>query len=399
MKLIGTETLPSWRSSKSSMTVEILLSDVALFGWDPVSTQIAGFDLRVTMLDPLQDIPETIAEGGQILIVEVRRDSTHSLERLVQMLKLPNAPSIIAALRDPSVADARDLLKAGVADILSLPLHRQELEAALARLRIDLDARSSARGAGGRVVSAIKSVGGGGATALLTQIAAMHAAGEAGSGRETCLLDLDIQFGTAALYLGALPALGINDLIEAGSRIDGAMLRSTMTHHASGLQFIAAPPELLPLEAIDEDQVATVLDIAAREYPTVFVDLPPSWTNWSLSVLARSNLILLVTDLSVAGLHQARRQLDFLRQQELGDMPIRIVANRVERKMFRSIDLSDAAHVLGRPVDYTVAEDWDTMNAALDQGVPVAEINRRSRTTRDIKSIAAGLVEVLAGAA
>ena len=35
-----------------------------------------------------------------------------------------------------------------------------------------------------------------------------------------------------------------------------------------------------------------------REFGTVFVDLPTNWTNWSLSLLARSDLVLLVTEMT-----------------------------------------------------------------------------------------------------
>lgn len=391
--------VPNWRARMRDLSAEILLSAGELAGWDHMLPQVAGFDVRVTMLDPAADVPPAMLDSAPVLVLEVRRDSRASLERLVRVLKQHKGSHVIAAVRDPSVADARSLLRAGAADILSLPLQQDELEATLEQIRNLIEAESKERGATGKVVSVVKSVGGVGATALLTQIAASHAAAETKQGRETCLIDLDIQFGTAALYLGALPKLGLQDLLSAGSRADGALLRSTTSEHSSGLQFISAPPDLIPLEAIDQDQVAIILDLATREFATTFVDLPPSWTNWSLSALARSDLILLVTELSVAGLHQARRQLDFIRQHELGDIPVRIVLNRVEKKLFKSIDLSDAVKVLGREVDFTIAEDDETVRTALDQGELIALVNARSRVARDIGALAKSTAEALAGAA
>jgi pilus assembly protein CpaE len=391
--------LPNWRARMRNLSAEILLSAGELAGWDHMVPQIAGFDVRVTMLDPSADVPAAMQDSANVLILEVRRDSRASLERLVRVLKEHKGAHVIAAVRDPSVADARSLLRAGAADILSLPLQEEELEATLGQIRALIEVESQHRGPAGKVVSVVKSVGGVGATALLTQIAAIHAAAEAAQGRETCLIDLDIQFGTAALYLGALPKLGLQDLIDAGARADGSLLRSTTSQHASGLQFIAAPPDLIPLEAVEQDQVSTILDLATREFSTVFIDLPPSWTNWSLSALARSNLILLVTELSVAGLHQARRQLDFIKQHELGDIPLRILLNRVEKRLFKSIDLSDAVKVLGRNVDFTVSEDKETVPAALDQGELISSINPRSRVARDLHAAAQAMTELLVGAA
>jgi pilus assembly protein CpaE len=76
-------------------------------------------------------------------------------------------------------------------------------------------------------------------------------------------------------------------LIEAGSRLDGDLLRGATTPHPSGLHVIAAPPTMMPLESLTSDQLLDIVEIAAREFGTVLVDLPTNWTNWSLSLLAR----------------------------------------------------------------------------------------------------------------
>ncbi len=41
------------------------------------------------------------------------------------------------------------------------------------------------------------------------------------TGREACLVDLDVQFGDVAFQLGLRPKLSLVDLLEAGARLDG----------------------------------------------------------------------------------------------------------------------------------------------------------------------------------
>jgi pilus assembly protein CpaE len=154
---------------------------------------------------------------------------------------------------------------------------------------------------------------------------------------------------------------------------------------------------VLPLDAVDPDQVMAILDLAAREFGTVFIDLPTNWTDWSLSAFARSDLVLLVAELSVASLHQARRQLDLVHQQNLDEVPLQIVMNRVEKKLFQPLDLKDAERTLAAHVAYVVANDSGTMRTALDQGVPLSEINSRSRASRDLAVLADG-IRALVGA-
>ena len=148
----------------------------------------------------------------------------------------------------------------------------------------------------------IKSVGGVGATALLTQLAIRFAEQEAPHGREACLIDLDVQFGDVAFQLGLRPKLSLADLLDAGTRLDGDLLRATTSEHPSGLKVIAAPHDMMPLEGISSEHMLRIVDMATREFGTVFVDLPTNWTNWSLSLVARSDLVVLVTELTVAGL-------------------------------------------------------------------------------------------------
>src|SRR6185437_5597414 len=107
---------------------------------------------------------------------------------------------------------------------------------------------SAAAAANGKLVSVIKGSSGGGATALLSQLTIGFAQNEASFSRDVCLMDLDVQFGDIAFQMGLRPKLSLFDLLEAGNRLDGSLLRATTTDHASGLKVIASPPEMMPLE-------------------------------------------------------------------------------------------------------------------------------------------------------
>jgi pilus assembly protein CpaE len=271
-----------------------------------------------------------------------------------------------------------------------------ELETSLAPVRDELIKRKvTSAVAKGKLVTVIKGVGGIGATALLTQLAIRFAEREGLHSREVCLADLDVQFGDAAFQLGLHPKLSLSDLLEAGSRLDAALLRATATQHPSGLNLIAPPAEVMPLEAIGNEQLLQIVDLATREFRTVFVDLPTNWTNWSLSLVARSDLVLLVTEMTVAGLNRARRQLNLLQSQDLGALDIRIVMNRVDKTMSRSIRAADVREALGRDVAFNISSDGALMRAAIDRGVPIDEIKRKSSLGKELdildSSIAAAL--------
>jgi pilus assembly protein CpaE len=127
----------------------------------------------------------------------------------------------------------------------------------------------------------------------------------------------------------------------------------------------------------------------------VFVDLPTNWTNWSLSLLARSDLVLLVTELRVPSLHRARRQLDLLMNQDMGNLDVRVVINRSEKGFFRTLSEADAEKVLRKPVSFTVSNDHDTMTQAIDRGIPIDEVKRKSALGKDIDEMERGVAGAL----
>jgi pilus assembly protein CpaE len=376
--------VPGWRPYRRDFLLELFLSSAEMGQAEALGASIQGFNIRASMVSPAQAIAPEAFSSAQVVAVEVAGEVPQSIERFTQLARASKKP-LLALVRGPTMDLVRRLMRAGAKDVLDLPLNVADLETLLADIRGELSAFHNEPV--GKIVSIVKSVGGVGATALLTQAACLFAEREAAQGREVCLLDLDIQFGSAAMYLGQAPKLTLANLLEAGSRIDGAMLRSTMSRHHSGLHIIAAPPQIMPLDALGSDEILSILDIAAAEFGTVLIDLPGSWTNWSLSALARSDVVLLVTELSVAGLHQARRQLDMIWAHELGGENVHVIVNRVERRAFKQISLADAERAIGRPVSFRISEDREVVATALNQGLMLTQVKSRNAVTKDLAKV------------
>ena len=383
-----------WNAETGAAPVRLLLAGVEGEASALVGAHSAGFPLDLVIADPAEPIDPSVLAGASAAVIQVSRDDPTSVARFEALARGP--VPLIAAAYDPPMAFVRALVRAGAHDVIPLPLDPDDLEAALDPIRKIVAAQGARhRSSHQKIVSIIKSEGGVGATSLLGQLASRFAASEAANGREVCLLDLDVQFGDAAFQLGLHPSLTFSDLVEAGKRLDGEMLRSTATQHPSGLKVIAAPREIMPLESLTSEQLLGIVDIATEQFGTMFVDLPMNWTNWSLSLLARSDIVLMVTELRVPSLHRARRQLDLLDSQDMHNLDVRIILNRCEKGLFKTLGASDAERVLRRPIAFTVANDHDTMTQAIDRGVPIAEVRRKSSLGRDIDNIDKGLAAAL----
>jgi pilus assembly protein CpaE len=389
------ETSLSWKANKREQTVQLYLSSAEGDAGALLAIRIAGFPLGINIVPTTDWINPQELSGAAAAVVQVDTDNAISIKRFQKLAQDVQTP-LIAACYDPPLALVRSLMRAGAQDVIPLPLSADDLEAALAPVRTELDKREDvARTANAKLITAVKSVGGVGATALLAQLAMRFARSEATHHRDACLIDLDVQFGDIAFQLGLQPKLSLADLLEAGTRLDGDLLRATTIEHPSGLKVITAPRDILPIEGMPSDHLLRIVDIATREFGTVFVDLPTNWTNWSLSLVARSDLVLLVTELTVAGVSRARRQLDLLHSQDLGALDIRVIVNRFDKGMAKTVRPADIGHALGRDVAYTVANDFSVMRAAIDRGVPVDEIKRKTPLSRDLDALDIGVAAAL----
>ena len=389
------ETAGIWRAHKREAAVHLYLSGASGDVAELVGARVAGFPVNLSITSPTDKIDVDEISAASAAVVEVASNDAASLKRFEALAAATRTP-LLAAVYEPPLAFVRQLVRAGAHDVVPLPLDFADLETSLLPIRDEILRRNSdIHSANGKIVCAIKSVGGIGATALLTQLAIEAAKKEAHYGREVCLLDLDMQFGNAAFQLGLRPSLSVHDLIEAGERLDEELFRSVTTEHPSGLKLVSAPPSMMPLESVTSEQILDIVDLAKRQFGTVFLDLPANWTNWSLSLLAQADIVLLITELTVGGLHRARRQLDLLREQDLSNIDVRVVVNRFEKRLLRTVRPADVQKALGRDIWNMVADDPDVMHAATEQGVPITEIRRKSAVGKDISMLETGVAAAL----
>ncbi len=351
---------------------------------------------RGSLAQALQD--SAAQPSPDVVLLEIDPEDPDSIQHAVSVLgeAFPGIP-VIATAAGAEVEHTRLLMRLGVLDLIPQPIERHELLSALNHVRRRARRDNAPRRSPSRVVAFLKAGGGCGATTLASQTAVTLATRRSQAEPEVCLLDLDMQFGTAALSIDLDDRVSLADLLEARERIDGALMRSVMGHHESGLDVLAAPRALLPLDALSKEFVGDCLALARAEYQTVVLDLPLAWTAWTFAALKQSDLIVLVAQLGVPSLRCARRQLQGLQEHGLGGTPLRLVLNRRDRSWGAASRRREAEQALGRRFNFSVANDERRVREALNRGVPVAKLARWSRVNRDLRRLADGLALALAG--
>lgn len=267
-------------------------------------------------------------------------------------------------------------MRAGVREVLPPSPDRQQLRAALERVA---GMRRVQRNAQGKLLAFVSCKGGSGATFLAANLAYALAMG----GSRTALLDFNLQFGDALLFLSErAPVRTLADLARAHERLDATFLAASMTE-VGPLSVLAAAHD--PAQAADilPDHLASVLALARSRYDHVVVDVGRSLDARSLRALDQADVIYPVLQITLPFIRDGRRLLDVFSGLGYGADRISPVVNRHERR--GDISIAEVEQTLGMAVARTIPNHYAAAAASVNQGVPIIRLAGRSPVSRALR--------------
>ena len=332
--------------------------------------------------------PRDIPTDLDILFVSVNGAAPEEIEQAVRQCKLnPSAPQTVFVLFHADLSNTRALLQSGAVDVLPAPVSETALALCLERIVArGRPARGTSRAAG-QLVAVLKAGGGVGATSLAVQ-AGIMAAARAGETAGVCLADLDLQFGSAALYLDMAEALTVSDCLAVGEFLGDTQFATALASHGSGMRLLAAPRDVTALDALTPQLTDTLLTALRRDFPLTIADLPSVWTAWTFRALQMAARIVMVTRLSVPHVHLVRRQLNLLALQKLDAIPLTLVCNAVNSDRQNMLSIRAAERAIGRNFDIVIPEDARVMESACNQGLEMTAVRRGTKLEKMIAVLA-----------
>lgn len=337
-----------------------------------------------------------IAIGHNVVIFETDPDDLNEMDAIARMLKGKQEDAFYVALTDEdvSISKARRLKDIGVDEVLPSTISSHELQMIVdTRLRAPTRL-TAAIGASERckIISVTQARGGIGATTVAVNLALSLAGSNNGFLRKkknarVALVDLDLQFGNANVFLDIEDNGGFMRLIESETAPDAQYLKGIMTRHSSGIDILAAPVAIAPLTSVSAQLMASLFDVLKTEYDYVVVDLPRAFVDWIEPVIHQTSRLVVVADTSVPSIRHARRLIDFYREANLG-LVVELVANRASKPLIRSEALKAAEKVLETKFGHWIPDNPKIARKAIDLGHPVVERHAKSDMGKAFKKLA-----------
>lgn len=365
-------------------TVLIAAADRWIDGMDAGIVDLVP-DLRIERRAPDAALAREDLRDIDLLVLEVEAGAEIGLRRLEDIRRTrPDLP-LIVAVENADLSMMRALLRHNIRDVIALPFDSNELTGTI----FDVTARIADAGETrlAPVNCFVGTLGRVGNTSIVLHLADAVAR-QSSDGLRCCVIDLDIQSGSIAAHAGVDSSRSILDLLEAEDRLDADMVRNVATRTRDGVYVISAPTEIVPIEQVDADQLLRIVTAARSEFDLVFLDMPPAWTNWSLSVAAEADRIVIVTRQTLSHLRQARRCLDLFDEVGIDRQKIGAVVNRAQKSRFKAISVQDVADTLRLDVIGAVREDRGELSQAIDEGKLVHQLASKNVFARDVDSLA-----------
>jgi len=291
-------------------------------------------------------------------------------------------PALIVVGQANDMNVMRLAMQAGARDLIPEPLDRNELLQAIQRTQEERRRPKSATA--GRISVFMNAKGGCGATLLACNVAHVLAAR---SKQRTALLDLDLQFGAAPLYLDLYPKRGIAQALENLSHLDEVALDGYFVKHASGLNVLShGTDDPLAPGTISAGGVSKLLEVTLRSHEHVVVDMPRCVDAVTTSVMQRADQIVIVLQQSVTAVRDATRLMQWLRA-DVGVVKdqLFIVINRHEKSS--DVTAADIQKTLACNDPTLVPNDYRTVSECINSGTALLDYAGSASITRAVMTL------------
>lgn len=369
--------------------------------------------------DALAFLEQPEAAALEFVAIAVDTKDESDLARITDIIRTARARNVKVVLIANQISPLvlHQLLRLGAEDFVPYPLPDGALHEAIERLRKPAPpqapaapphdasaapvphARPTIKASGDRdgVVLPVHGMAGGvGASTFATNLAWELANCDASKPPRVCLIDLDFQFGSIATYLDLPRKEAVFDILSDTASADSDSFLHSLQTFDDRLHVFTAPPDMMPLDIVQPDDVARIIDMAKANFDFVVIDMPTTVVSWTETVLTQAHLYFALLELDLRSAQNVLRLMRAMKVEELAHEKLRFVLNRAPK--FTNLGARSRAKRMAESLDIALEvhlpDGGAQVTQANDHGLPLSENAGKNLLRKEIAKLAKSLFDL-----
>ncbi len=356
-----------------------------------VKTRAAVLDLEEAVLSVPGFTIHTNGAPCDIMVVELGHDLAEEF-KLVDHIRtkgLAREVFLTSASKDPEVL--LKALKSGVREFFPQPINKGEVTASLTKVRksIEADVPEKVKEKKGTVITVIGSKGGVGATTTAVNLAVSLQ--DRAKDRSVALVDMNPLLGGIHLFLDIKSAFSWADGARDIARMDSTYLLNALVEHPTGIRVLPSPSRPYGLDAATPEAMERLVGLMRSAFDIIVLDGSKSFDDLSVKMFSLTDTILVVSELNILSVVNARRLLDTLESMGLAyGKDIKVIINRYQKQ--NMISPGEAEKTLGKKIFSMIPNDYETTMSAINTGKSISDVAWKAAVTEHFRDMAALLL-------
>ena len=355
--------------------------------------------------DALKFFTQPDGKHVEFIALAINKQNSEHTDRLTNLVNdaVDRGIKVIVVADNVSPVVLHALLKAGADAFLPYPLPRDELRLAVDKALTPAPTFDYANGApflsrNGFVMTFQGTAGGVGSSTIAANVAWEFSHPDKKSvPLKTLLIDLDLQFGSLSTYLDVESKNAVLQMLSDTEGLDEDSFSQAITKMSEHLSVLTAPPEIVPYDLLNGEDIDRIFRLARRHFDLIIVDMPKSVTIWTDTVLRESDDFIAVLDLDMRCTNNVIRMINLLEQEKQPFNKIRYVLNRAPKftdlgGKSRIKRLSDA---LGIEFEFLLPDGGKQVTTSCDQGDSLAQSAAKNPLRKDLLKMVKTLYDQL----
>jgi len=230
--------------------------------------------------------------------------------------------------------------------------------------------------------------GGSGSSMLAANVASVAAE----TGRQSCIVDLDLQLGDVLTLLDLEGGCPMSKIAADMENFDWDMLSPLLARHKSGLAAMSQVGHIEELSELDPGRIPTFLRYLQEHFTITVVDGLRDFSDHALAAMDVASRIVLVLTQDVAAIRGARIRLDLLKRLGYSDEKFQVLLNRFDPK--NKLSLEHVSEALGLPISITVPNDFRLVHQSITAGRTLKEMNPQAKITMAVDKAARDILDL-----